>query len=71
MALSDRGLSLKKADRENLGEEEADEIKRAAKALKSKIRHKKPLKLGPIDEKTISEYSKNLEDMLRKLQTEK
>lgn len=70
-ALSERGLSLSKADREKIGEEEADEIKIAAKALRSKIRHKKPLNLGPIDEKTIYEYSRNLEEMLRKLQTEK
>jgi len=70
-ALTDRGLSLKKTDREKIGDEEADEIKQAAKALSAKIRHKKPFKLGPIDEKTIAEYSKNLEDMLRKLQTEK
>lgn len=70
-ALVDRGLSLKKADRENISDEEAKEIEAAAKALKSKIRHKKPYKLGPIDEKTISEYSRNLEEMLRKLQIER
>ena len=70
-ALSDRGLSLSKTDREKIGDEEADEIKKAARALRSKIKHKKPFSLGPIDEKTISEYSRNLEEMLRKLQTEK